>query len=443
MWDLVHDRTHMHGDLPFDPFMIKQRMPYCLYSLEELRCDLTAFREATSSSRREGFSRRTRHECSTRSSSTAFSASRSPARACATTTASAASSCSPSCTSTTSLHWTDNRLTIDWDDGRRRRARAVRTGITTCTRDGIERPKTAHWPAAYDLVATYVPPATGSRWVAGVRDLPPRRPPRARTVDEVMDDEFPLSLFYDALARKLNPPGAGGGGRGVTGGDGGAAPDASNGHRHSAFTSDNYAGAHPRVLEALIEANRGHTPAYGADPWSERTRALMREQFGPQSQSFLVFNGTGANVLCIRAACTRWRRRDLRRHRPHQRRRGRRPRGDRPALKLLTVGDARRQAHPRPTSGGLHAPGRRAPGPAAARVDHAVHRARHLLPARRDRRARRPRPPARAARSPRRRTPVPRRGRPRRCAARAHARGRSRPALFGGTKTACSRPRPS
>ncbi|HSS70027.1 MAG TPA: DUF6421 family protein, partial [Casimicrobiaceae bacterium] len=28
MWDLIHDRTHMHGDLPFDPFMIKQRMPY-------------------------------------------------------------------------------------------------------------------------------------------------------------------------------------------------------------------------------------------------------------------------------------------------------------------------------------------------------------------------------------------------------------------------------
>src|SRR6478609_11719141 len=46
MWDIIHDRTHMRGDLPFDPFMIKQRMPYFLYSLEELRCDLTAFRES-------------------------------------------------------------------------------------------------------------------------------------------------------------------------------------------------------------------------------------------------------------------------------------------------------------------------------------------------------------------------------------------------------------
>ena len=44
LWDLVHDRTHSHGDLPFDPFMIKQRMPFWMYALEELRCDLNAFR---------------------------------------------------------------------------------------------------------------------------------------------------------------------------------------------------------------------------------------------------------------------------------------------------------------------------------------------------------------------------------------------------------------
>ena len=46
MWDLIHDRAHSHGDLPFDPFMIRQRAPYWMYSLEELRCDLTAFGQA-------------------------------------------------------------------------------------------------------------------------------------------------------------------------------------------------------------------------------------------------------------------------------------------------------------------------------------------------------------------------------------------------------------
>ena len=45
LWDLIHDRTHSRGDLPFDPFMIKQRMPYWMYALEELRCDLATFRE--------------------------------------------------------------------------------------------------------------------------------------------------------------------------------------------------------------------------------------------------------------------------------------------------------------------------------------------------------------------------------------------------------------
>ncbi len=46
LWDLIHDRAHSHGDLPFDPFMVRQRAPYWMYSLEELRCDLTAFGEA-------------------------------------------------------------------------------------------------------------------------------------------------------------------------------------------------------------------------------------------------------------------------------------------------------------------------------------------------------------------------------------------------------------
>src|SRR3954468_2982247 len=34
LWDMVHDRTHSHGDLPFDPFMIKQRQPFWMYGLE-------------------------------------------------------------------------------------------------------------------------------------------------------------------------------------------------------------------------------------------------------------------------------------------------------------------------------------------------------------------------------------------------------------------------
>jgi threonine aldolase len=74
----------------------------------------------------------------------------------------------------------------------------------------------------------------------------------------------------------------------------------------STFASDNYAGAHPAVLEAIAAANDGHAVAYGADPWSERAEALIQRELGEQARAFFVFNGTGANVLALRAACTPW-----------------------------------------------------------------------------------------------------------------------------------------
>lgn len=71
------------------------------------------------------------------------------------------------------------------------------------------------------------------------------------------------------------------------------------------FASDNYAGAHPAVLEAIAAANDGHAVAYGADPVTARVEQRLRDAFGEPARSYLVFNGTGANVLAIRAACRR------------------------------------------------------------------------------------------------------------------------------------------
>lgn len=73
-----------------------------------------------------------------------------------------------------------------------------------------------------------------------------------------------------------------------------------------AFASDNQAAAHPAVLAAVAEANAGHATAYGADPWTARAEELLRAHFGEHARSFLVFNGTGANVLCLRAMCRPW-----------------------------------------------------------------------------------------------------------------------------------------
>ena len=67
------------------------------------------------------------------------------------------------------------------------------------------------------------------------------------------------------------------------------------------FASDNNSGAHPDVLAAIAEANDGHVPAYGDDDYTATALRRFREHFGEQAEAFLVFNGTGANVLALQA----------------------------------------------------------------------------------------------------------------------------------------------
>src|SRR5712691_11975716 len=62
------------------------------------------------------------------------------------------------------------------------------------------------------------------------------------------------------------------------------------------FGSDNHTGVHPAVLRAIVDANTGDAAAYGADAWTERATAGLREIFGADD-TFLVLNGSGANVL--------------------------------------------------------------------------------------------------------------------------------------------------
>ena len=202
MWDLIHDRTHMHGDLPFDPFMIKQRMPYFLYSLEELRCDLTAFREAVAlESAGHPYARSVQYAVLfDRIFRFAITGDRTRnydglggqllfawlhQRGV--------------------LHWTDNRLTVDWA--------AVAEPVLELGRAvddlywrSIDRPKVAHWIAAYDLVASVLTPHPLSAWAqhrAGdLTALPLDGPPKGLT-DAVLPDEFPLSMFYEALSKKM------------------------------------------------------------------------------------------------------------------------------------------------------------------------------------------------------------------------------------------------
>jgi threonine aldolase len=62
------------------------------------------------------------------------------------------------------------------------------------------------------------------------------------------------------------------------------------------FASDNNAGIHPRVMDALRAANQGHAVAYGDDAYTETAVRKFREQFGEGVEVFFVFGGTGANI---------------------------------------------------------------------------------------------------------------------------------------------------
>ena len=72
------------------------------------------------------------------------------------------------------------------------------------------------------------------------------------------------------------------------------------------FASDNYAGVHPEVLQALTDANEGHQVSYGEDDYTTKLTDVIREHFGARSEVFPVFNGTGANVLSLTAMMPRW-----------------------------------------------------------------------------------------------------------------------------------------
>ena len=215
MWDIIHDRTHMRGDLPFDPFMIKQRMPFFLYSLEELRCDLTAFRESVKIER--ALAARPADELTAIERETLdqaglvqyavifdrifrFAITGSRVR---NYDGLGGQLLFAWLHQRGVLHWTDTALAFDWDavPGA---VVALGDAIDELYWRSIDRPKTAHWLAAYDLVRGVLTPHPASNWARGLSDEVLSGAPKGYT-DAVLDDEFPLSMFFEALDKKMKP----------------------------------------------------------------------------------------------------------------------------------------------------------------------------------------------------------------------------------------------
>jgi len=217
MWDIIHDRTHMRGDLPFDPFMIKQRMPFFLYSLEELRCDLTAFRESVKIQRSLD-ARLAKGEELTDVEEQMRSTGKLVQYAVIFDRIFRFAITGNRVRNYDGLggqllfawlhqkhvlEWRDVELSFDWD----KVADAVvelGDAIDQLYWESIDRPKTVHWLKAYELVTSVVTPNPASVWAEGLPREVLAGPPKGYT-DLVMDDEFPLSMFFEALDKKMKP----------------------------------------------------------------------------------------------------------------------------------------------------------------------------------------------------------------------------------------------
>ncbi|MDI1289821.1 MAG: DUF6421 family protein, partial [bacterium] len=200
LWDLIHDRTHSHGDLPFDPFMIQQRMPFWMYALEELRCDLNTFRETLALDGGDIHLGRFIRHAIVFDRLFRFTITGNRVR---NYDGLGGQIIFAWLHRDEVVRWTDNKLTIDWH-------RLTDSVIALCVeveelyRGGIDRSRLAQWIAAHQYVSGLVEPHPASVWAQGPSALP-LSGENKEIVDVVLPDEFPLNVFFDSLQRKLEP----------------------------------------------------------------------------------------------------------------------------------------------------------------------------------------------------------------------------------------------
>jgi hypothetical protein len=198
LWDLIHDQAHSLGELPFDPFMIRQRSPYWMYSLEELRVDLRAFGEAHRMGQNDFpfaeyvtyailFDRIFRFPIvGTRvrnydglGGQILFS----------------------SLHQSGVLRWCDNQLFIDWLALPQAIA-DLENEIAFLYRNAADSSKIAFWLDAHDLVSRHVKPNIASQWKKESRVVNSEEDP-AQWLKLILDDEFPLGQFHLNLQKKI------------------------------------------------------------------------------------------------------------------------------------------------------------------------------------------------------------------------------------------------
>ena len=198
LWDLIHDASHSVGELPFDPFMIRQRAPYWMYGLEELRVDLRSFEEAV------------------RLAESGFHFARYVTWAIVLDRVLRFPITGPRVRNYDALGgqllfaylhqhdiivWRDNRLVIHWDQlaiG----IHGLREEVTALYKHAADWSKLTFWLTGHELVSRYVRPNVASQWKSGERVINDERDLK-RWISLVHEDEFPLGNFHLNLQRRL------------------------------------------------------------------------------------------------------------------------------------------------------------------------------------------------------------------------------------------------
>ena len=198
LWDLIHDASHSLGELPFDPFMIRQRAPFWMYGLEELRVDLRSYEEAA------------------RLAAEGFPFGRYVTWAIVLDRVFRFPITGPRVRNYDALGgqllfaylhqhdvvvWRDNRLAIRWD-AVAAGIRGLREEITALYKFGADCSRLTFWITAHDLIARYVPPHVGSKWKAGAREFDDEGEVK-KWLALVQEDEFPLGTFHVNLLRRM------------------------------------------------------------------------------------------------------------------------------------------------------------------------------------------------------------------------------------------------
>lgn len=72
------------------------------------------------------------------------------------------------------------------------------------------------------------------------------------------------------------------------------------------LASDNWSGAHPLIMQAVMKSNEGYAASYGADPWTQKAKELIEREAGQSCKIIFLPTGTGSNVLGIKLALKRY-----------------------------------------------------------------------------------------------------------------------------------------